>query len=89
MELSIDELKKIYDKVIERICQNGWGECYTSICIPVNTEYNSDNISFTAIYERDNGEYTIKWEVEWYINSDGSIDNSEGEYWKSLEVFDC
>ncbi len=24
MELSQEELKKIYDEVIKRICQNGW-----------------------------------------------------------------
>ena len=86
MELNAEELEKVYNEVAEKIEGDGWADYYTTVCAPVNTEYGSDCITFEAIYNG-NREYAYPYTVTWYINSDGSISNSDGERWDSLEQF--
>lgn len=87
MKLNEEELEKLYDEVAKRVEGDGWADYYTNICAPVDTEYHDGYISFTAIHSGGREIYT-EWRETWYVYDDGSIGNSEGDHWDSIETFD-
>lgn len=84
MKINQKELEEIYKEVAERV--DGQADYYTTVCAPVDTEYRDNCITFKALYSGGR-DCTIEWEEIWYINSDGSIGNSEGEHWDNIEEF--
>lgn len=86
MKLNEEELVSLYKEVAEEVEGDGWADYYTTVCAPVDTEYYDHYISFTALYSGGR-EYCTEWRETWYVYDDGSISNSEGEHWKSIDIF--
>lgn len=82
MELTHEELEKIYDRAVNAL--NNCTDYYLFTCAGGDEEWSQDGtyVSFTVHFSSSRNGHD--WEETWYINSNGSI-SGEDNYFNSIE----
>lgn len=79
-------LEEIYRKIVKVIDGNhSYHNFYT--CDFYEWSQDGSYLTFKVYGLCDQG-YGSEWTEDWTINDDGSITNSEGDYWKDFEDFE-